>query len=176
VVELHDTNGVLLTKRSADDQGMLRDFPVPVKKYTQPLHGAISTTDLTPLTLRVCWDGREQKQQIAPDKEATVDIALSPGNINTTGGGKVAAPTFNPVAGSFDSKPSVTISTTTQGASIRYTTDGKAPTPTSGTLINGESGTALVRATCTLKAVAYKENMTTSPVTSANFTVAVHRL
>ncbi len=174
VVELYDTKGMLLTKRVADGQGVLRDLPAPMKKYTKPLHGAVSTTDLTPLTLRVCWDGREKKQQITPDKEATIDIALSPGNINTTGGGKVAAPTFTPLAGNFASKPTVTISTTTKGASIRYTTDGMAPTPTSGTLINGESGTALVSASCTLKAIAYKENMITSPVTSGNFTVPVH--
>ncbi len=174
VVELYDANGMFLTRHSADDQGMLSDLPARVKKYTQPLHGALSTTDLTPLTLRVCWDGRERKQQITPDKQAAIDIALSPGNINTTGGGRVAAPTFNPAAGSFDSKPTVTISTTTKGASIRYTTDGKAPTPTSGTLINGESGTALISATCTLRGIAYRENMSASSVTSGNFTVPVH--
>jgi hypothetical protein len=38
------------------------------------------------LTLRICWEGREKKQQITPDKEASIDIALSPGNINATGG------------------------------------------------------------------------------------------
>jgi hypothetical protein len=78
VVELYDRNGMLLTKRSADDQGMLRDLLVPVKRYARPLHGALSTTDLTPLTLRILWDGREKKQQIAPDKDATIDIALGP--------------------------------------------------------------------------------------------------
>ena len=46
---------------------------------------------------------------------------------------QVAAPTFEPPAGAYSSAQSVTISTTTAGASIRYTTDGARPPPPSGT-------------------------------------------
>ena len=38
-----------------------------------------------------------------------------------------AAPTFNPAAGAYGPAQSVTISTTTSGASIRYTTNGTTP-------------------------------------------------
>ena len=44
-----------------------------------------------------------------------------------------AAPSFTPAAGSYGSAQSVTISTTTGGATIRYTTDGSTPTETAGT-------------------------------------------
>src|SRR2546423_6454880 len=47
---------------------------------------------------------------------------------------KVADPTFSPVAGSYTGTQLVTISTTTSGASIRYTTNGGTPSPTSGTV------------------------------------------
>ena len=49
----------------------------------------------------------------------------------------VAAPTFNPPAGTYSSAQSVTIGTTTSGASIRYTTDLSIPSETAGTLFTG---------------------------------------
>ena len=47
----------------------------------------------------------------------------------------VVAPAFAPDGGNnFTSSVEVTITTTTTGASIRYTTDGSAPTDTDGLL------------------------------------------
>ena len=43
-------------------------------------------------------------------------------------------PAFSPAAGTYTSAQTVTLSTTTSGASIRYTTDGSTPTETAGTL------------------------------------------
>ena len=48
-------------------------------------------------------------------------------------GSTVATPTFLPPAGAYGTAQSVTIGTTTPGASIRYTTDGSTPTSTVGT-------------------------------------------
>jgi len=62
----------------------------------------------------------------------------------------------------------VTISTTTSGASIRYTTDGSTPTSTTGTLY---SAPVAVGVTETLKAIAYKTGMTDSAVASAAYTI-----
>ena len=45
-----------------------------------------------------------------------------------------ATPTFTPAAGTYGSAQTVTISTTTSGATIRYTTDGSTPTETAGTV------------------------------------------
>ena len=81
----------------------------------------------------------------------------------TNGGGTVAAPTFSPAAGTYSSAQNVTISTTTSGASIRYTTDGTTPTSSTGTVY---SGAVNVASSLTLKAIAYKSGSTDSSVTS----------
>jgi 6-phosphogluconolactonase len=46
----------------------------------------------------------------------------------------VAAPQFNPTAGSYSAAQTITITTSTSGATIRYTTDGSTPTDTVGTV------------------------------------------
>jgi hypothetical protein len=81
---------------------------------------------------------------------------------------QVAAPTFTPGGGSYSATQSVTVATTTTGASIRYTTDGSAPSETAGTLY---SGPVTISATATLKAIAYESGFTDSTVTSALYTI-----
>ena len=83
-----------------------------------------------------------------------------------------ATPTFNPASsGSGGSPPtdlSVTISTVTTGASIRYTTDGSPPTSTTGTIYTVP--VIIAKSTSkTLKAVAYKTGYNTSGVASSTF-------
>ena len=56
-------------------------------------------------------------------------------------------------AGSYGSTQPVTISTTTTGASIRYTTDGSTPSETVGTVYGGPVS---VSSNLTLKAIAYE--------------------
>jgi nucleoid-associated protein YgaU len=80
----------------------------------------------------------------------------------------VAAPTFSPAEGEFTDAQSVTISTATEGAEIRYTTDGSEPTAASGSVY---SGPLQVPATTTIRAVASKTGWTDSPVASATFTI-----
>jgi regulation of enolase protein 1 (concanavalin A-like superfamily) len=80
----------------------------------------------------------------------------------------VVMPTFNPPAGTYSSAQTVTISTTTSGASIRYTTDGSTPSETAGTLYNGP---VTVSATATIKAIAYASGMTDSSIASATYTI-----
>ena len=80
----------------------------------------------------------------------------------------VGAPVFSPVAGTYTSTQSVTITTATSGAAIRYTTDGSDPTSTTGTLYS----TAISVATSkTLKAIAYKSLMADSAVAAATYTI-----
>jgi nucleoid-associated protein YgaU len=79
-----------------------------------------------------------------------------------------AAPAFTPAEGVFTSAQTVTISSSTEGAEIRYTTDATAPTPTTGTLYTAPIA---VSATTTLMAIAYKTGLEDSPVVSATFTI-----
>lgn len=82
-------------------------------------------------------------------------------------GGTVATPTFSPAPGAY-TQP-VTISTTTSGATIRYTTDGSTPTETNGTVY---SGPVTLTQTTTLKAIAYAAGMTDSGIASGTYTVS----
>ncbi len=84
------------------------------------------------------------------------------------GGGTVSAPGFNPGGGTYGSAQNVSITTSTSGASIRYTTDGSTPSETTGTLY---SSAVNISATATLKAIAFKSGMTDSAVTSATYTI-----
>jgi hypothetical protein len=79
----------------------------------------------------------------------------------------VAAPTFSVATGTYNNVQTVTISSTTSGATIRYTTNGTAPTSTNGTVLH--LGYIVIDATSTLKAIAYKTGYTDSSVTSATY-------
>ena len=82
--------------------------------------------------------------------------------------GIVAAPDFSPVGGNYTSTQSVTLSTATSGATLRYTTDGSTPTSTTGTVY---SGAITVASTTTLKAIAYKSGLADSSVVTATYTI-----
>jgi hypothetical protein len=77
------------------------------------------------------------------------------------------APTFSPVAGSYSSSQSVTISDSTAGTTIYYTTNGTTPT-TSSTVY---SGAITVSATETIEAIAVKTGFTNSAVATAVYTI-----
>src|SRR5439155_418397 len=81
----------------------------------------------------------------------------------------VAPPTFNPAGGSFAGSVTVTMSTTTSGASIYYTTEGSTPTTAS----SAYTGPVPVPTTTTLKAMAAASGMTDSSVTTATNTLRV---
>lgn len=82
--------------------------------------------------------------------------------------GTVATPAFSVAAGTYTSAQSVSISTTPADATIRYTTDGSAPSPSSGTVYTGAIS---ISATTTLKAIAYKAGWNNSAVASAVYTI-----
>jgi hypothetical protein len=82
--------------------------------------------------------------------------------------GAVAAPTFDPPAGTFSGSVTVHASTTTAGATIRYTANGNDPT--SGSTVFPSAGLVL-HTTTTLKAKAFKTGMADSPMTSGTYTL-----
>jgi hypothetical protein len=85
----------------------------------------------------------------------------------TIGTPTVATPTFNPAAGSYGPAQSVTISDSTSGATIYYTTNGTTPTTVSTTY----SSAITVSVTQTLRAIAAESGYTTSAVASAAYTI-----
>jgi hypothetical protein len=87
----------------------------------------------------------------------------------TINNGTVATPAFSPAPGTYTSAQQVTISTTTSGATIRYTVDGSTPSESNGTVY---SGAITVNATSTLKAIAYKTGYTDSTVASGTYTIS----
>ncbi len=81
--------------------------------------------------------------------------------------GAVATPTFSPAAGSYGPAQTVTISDSTSGSTIYYTTNGTTPTTASATY----SSAVTVSATETLEALAVKANYSNSAVASAAYTI-----
>lgn len=92
-------------------------------------------------------------------------------NFTTQGANQVAKPDISLPPGSYIGPQTVTLTTTTAGAQIRYTLDGSIPTASSGTLIAASTGPVTVSANVTLKAMAFKDSMTDSMVTTAVYTI-----
>ena len=78
-----------------------------------------------------------------------------------------ATPTFSPGAGTYSSTQSVTLSDTTSGAVIYYTTDGS--TPTTSSAVFGPS--IVVNSNLTLKAIAVASGFAQSAVASAAYLI-----
>ena len=79
----------------------------------------------------------------------------------------VATPAFSVAAGEVVSGTTVTITCTTEGAKIYYTTDSSAPTTASTAYTVAISVTEAV----TIKAIALKDGMNDSAVASASYTI-----
>lgn len=102
----------------------------------------------------------------APNATASAGARVLSVDITGTSASTVSTPTFSPSSGNYTSTQNVSISTTTAGASIYYTTNGDAPT-TSSTLY---TGAVPVSSTTTIKAIAVLSGMSDSPVASATYT------
>jgi hypothetical protein len=73
---------------------------------------------------------------------------------------------FGADRGFFDAPFALTLATDTAGASIRYTLDGTAPSPTSGVLYTGPLNVAT---TATVRAIAYKTGFPSSKVDTRTY-------
>jgi hypothetical protein len=91
---------------------------------------------------------------IASDSQVRYFSATTPGAVNGVGlSGVVADTKFSVDRGFFNAPFSLTISTETVGATIRYTTDGSAPSATTGTVY---SGPITIDKTSVVRAIAYR--------------------
>ena len=95
----------------------------------------------------------------------SITVTYSAAGANPT----CAAPSFSPSAGAVLSGTTVTLSTTTEGASIYYTKGASPADPTTGSTLYS-SPISVTEAT-TIKAIAVKDGMSNSSVASASYTI-----
>ncbi len=129
------------------------------------LNGTTPTTSSTKYTAAISVKATETLKAIAVAtgfKTSAVASALY-----TIDLAAAATPVFTPKAGTYTSAQSVTITDTTKGAVIYYTTNGVTPTTSS----TKYTAAITVKATETLKAIAVATGFKTSAVASALYTI-----
>ena len=114
-----------------------------------------------------------------PDAQSTMMFFSSPtpGRPNFTTGyyGTLTAPLFSRVRGFYTSAFNLTLTSTVSGATIRYTTDGSAPTESSPVYsgpISIPSGTGTSFATTVVRARLFKDGYMPSPVATHTYFVS----
>jgi hypothetical protein len=132
-----------------------------------------TTNGSTPTTSSAVYSG-----PIGVSSTETLEAMATAGGYTSSGVGTAAytinliqpaaaSPMFSPVAGTYSSSQTVTISSTTPSATIYYTTNGSAPTTGSAVY----SGPITVSSTETLEAIATTSGSTASTVASAEYTI-----
>jgi hypothetical protein len=124
-------------------------------QYTGPISVAGHGTSLTIKALAV--------------KTGMVNSAIGSA-VYTISYGTVSTPTFGVAAGTYNSDQSVSISTSTSGTTIYYTTNGTDPT-TGSTQYTGSVSIAGHGTSLTLKAIAVKTGMLNSAIASSAYTI-----
>ena len=94
--------------------------------------------------------------------------------ITISAAGVTGAPAANPEAGTYTENQTVSLSTTTEGATIYYTTDGTEPSKINGAVYTTPisiTGTKGQSATVIIKAIAVKDGMQDSAVQTFTYTI-----
>ena len=144
---------------------------------TTPASGSYTPSVLTEQTVKLngtvtCPDSIDDN---GIPLTTTITITISTAGI-------VGAPTANPTAGTYTENQSVTLTSSTEGATIYYTTDGSEPTITGGVpagttaqytapiAVTGTQGQSI---TTTIKAIAVKDIMQNSSVGTFTYTIQI---
>lgn len=144
---------------------------------TTPAGGSYEPSELTEqtviLTGTVTCPGSIDDNGIPLTTTITITISAA---------GIVGAPTVNLAAGTYTENQSVTLTSSTEGATIYYTTDGSEPTITGGVpagttaqytapiAVTGTEGQSI---TTTIKAIAVKDRMQNSSVETFTYTIQI---
>lgn len=124
---------------------------------------AASNRDQAPTAVKFVSPTIANGRVYVPGRNAVVAYGLLSSSIPTA-----AAPAFSPGGGSYTTAQTVTVSDSTPGTTIHYTTDGSTPTSSSPTY----SGPVTINATTTLQAVAIAAGYNPSTVTSAVYNIS----
>src|SRR5438093_751257 len=129
-------------------------------------NGSTPTTSSTPYTGPITVTTTQTIKAIAVASGYTTS-AVASGTYTIQG--PAATPALSPGGEGYTSSVSVTLTDSTPGATIYYTTDGSTPTAPS----TPYTGPITVTTTQTIKAIAVASGYTTSAVASATYTIQV---
>jgi N-acetylneuraminic acid mutarotase len=129
-------------------------------------NGVTPTTSSTIYSAAIAVSSTETLQAIATASGYSTS-SVAPATYIITPAPPAATPFFSPVAGTYTSAQSVTISDATAGATIYYTTNGVTPTTSSAIYTTAIA----VSSTETLQAIATASGYSTSSVAIAAYTI-----
>jgi N-acetylneuraminic acid mutarotase len=163
VTETPTFSPVAGTYTSAQTVTISESTPGATIYYTT--NGTTPTTSSTVYSEPVTVSSSETIEAIATASGySTSAVATAAYTINLA---QAATPTFSPGSGTYTAEQSVTISDSTSGATIYYTTNGTTPTANSTVY----SGAIIVSSTETLEAIAVASGYSNSAVTTATYTI-----
>jgi hypothetical protein len=148
LTRLRDQAGLLAY--SSDDIDMWRFFGTT---FIRPKWGFYRSVD--------------NPQYLRDDQVDFKQFCLAKGSDECSGTLVANLPVFSPTPGSYSSAQSVTLTSTTSGASLHYTSDGTTPDCSS----NPYSAPLAITTTTTLKAIACHATMSPSPVVAGSYSI-----
>lgn len=164
------------------DRGTQTKVPTAAMTFTQNSDGETFTAEIAKVTGAeysfdgTTWSAENRKTDCLPDTAYTGYIRFAetdefnpgPAASVTKRTGKISAqmPVANPAGKTFQGSLSVTLTTATKNAKIFYTLDGTTPTESSSLY----TGPITISDSVTLKAIAVKTNLETSPVLTEVYT------
>ncbi|HPY86677.1 MAG TPA: chitobiase/beta-hexosaminidase C-terminal domain-containing protein [Spirochaetota bacterium] len=139
---------------------------------TSSLSGAVYLFDALPGSWNVLVEAMNASNAVYYSKSFTATVAESGLFTNSSAlDQKIAtAPVFSVAGGTYTSDQSISLSTTTSGASIYYTTNGNNPTSGS-TLYTAPISVAGSGTSMTIKAITIKSGLTSSSIVTNAYTI-----
>jgi hypothetical protein len=160
------SNGAVQGLSSLQEAGVIS--AESVDSFKEEVSKSISSgLESSGVSAEVIAQAQESVQEVLPASSTTTPVVTT----TTLAIPTVASPTFSATNDSTYTTPlSLSISTETAGATIRYSLDGSVPSINSGTLY---TGAITLRSNKTVKAIAYKDGSNPSQVATISYAVSL---